>query len=70
MDSINDKESCNKLHKGKSVSYQSNDDEIRTGTIISIGIRIKIKEHLTKIINFASINKVRPFRFQFRLRYE
>ena len=71
MGSTNNKENCNKLYKGESVSYQLNDDdEIRTGVIISIGNRIKIKEHGTKITHFAPINKVRHLRFQFRLRYE
>ena len=71
MGSTNNKKNCNKLHKGESVSYQLNDDdEIRTGIIISINNRIKIKEHGTKIIHFALINKVRHLRFQFHLRYE
>ena len=70
MGSTNDKESCNKFHKRDAVSYQLNDDdEIRTGFIISTGNIVKIKESLTNIIHFAPINKVWHLRFQFRLRY-
>ena len=69
MGSTNDKESCNTFHKKDAVSYQLNDDnELRTGVIISIGKIVKIKETLTNKIHFAPINKVRHLRFQFRLR--
>ena len=69
MGSTNDKESCNTFHKKDAVSYQLNDDEIRTGIIISTGNHVKIKESLTNIIHIAPINKVRHLHFQFRLRY-
>ena len=51
------------------MSYQLHDDIIRTGTITSIGSRVKIKESVTYIFHLVPLNKVRHLRFQFHLRY-
>ena len=78
MGSVNDKENWktfyrgdnmgwDTFHKGDKVSYQLNDNIIRTGTIISTAYFVEIKESMTNIIHLAPINKVRHLRFQFKL---
>ena len=52
-------------HQGDKVSYNLNDNIIRTGTVISTGYFIKIKEFITNLTHFATINKVRNLRFKF-----
>ena len=63
MGLTNDKESWGTFHPGNKVSYQLNDDKLRTGTIISIGSLAKIKGLNTKMIRFVPLKNVRHFRF-------
>ena len=76
MGSVNDTENWKTLyrgdnmgeetfHKGDKVSYKLNDNIIRTGTVISTGYFIEIKESITNLTHFANITKVRNLRFKF-----
>ena len=59
MGSINDTEMCCSAYTpGDKVVYISYGDKLKTGTIISVGSRVKIRDNITNRVQSVSFNKV------------
>ena len=59
MGSINDTEMCYRAYiPGDKVVYRSYGDKLKTGTIISVGSRVKIRDNITDKVQSVSFNKV------------